>query len=79
METVVYVAVELIGAVKPWADANEHASGKPFRTVVAIRGACIRGNVVITVGAVGSYSDADFDLRLCFGRRSREPDYHNGS
>src|ERR1700678_1441666 len=32
METIIYVAVELIGAMKPWAGANEDAAAKPFRT-----------------------------------------------
>src|ERR1035438_6713381 len=81
METVIYVAVELIGAMKPWAGANEDAPGKPFRTVVAVGGTCIRGDVVITVGTVRSYSDADCDadLRLGFGGGSREADRQDGN
>jgi hypothetical protein len=69
MKTIVYVALEVIRAMKPWASANENTARKPFRPVVAVGSTAIRRGVIVTVGAVGgrSNADADADLRPYFG------------
>jgi hypothetical protein len=33
---VIHVALEIVGAVKPRAGADEYAAGEPFRAVVAV-------------------------------------------
>ena len=45
METVIYVSSEVVSAMKPRASANEDATCKPFRAVVAIGGAVVRSDV----------------------------------
>src|ERR1700723_1319198 len=69
MKMVVYVAVEVITAMKPWASADENSARKPFRPVVAVGSTAIRGSVIVTVGAVGGGPNvhADADLRPCVG------------
>ena len=59
VETVIHVAAEAFRAMKPWARANEDAAGKPFRAVVAIRGAVVRRDVVVAIGAFRR--DADIE------------------
>jgi hypothetical protein len=66
METVIYVALEVAGAVKPWASANEAVAVKPLRTVVASGGTVIRSDVIVTIGTFGGYPNGDADLSLCF-------------
>jgi hypothetical protein len=62
MEAVIYVAAEAFGAMKPRANANEDATGKPLRAVVAVGGALVGWDVIV---AVGTYrGDADVDLYL---------------
>lgn len=71
MKMVVYMAVEVIRAMKPWAGANENTARKPFRPVVAVGSTAIRRGVIVTVGAVGGTSNVDADadlLRSYFGR-----------
>ena len=72
METVIYMARELLGAMKPRASANEDASGEPFRAVVACGSTIIRSDVIVTVRAVRGNADLDADLRLCVGWGSCE-------
>jgi hypothetical protein len=67
MEVVVHVAAEVVRTVKPRANADEDAAIKPFWTVVACRGASVRSNVVVAVGAYRLYSYADSDLSRRFG------------
>jgi hypothetical protein len=67
METVVYVAPESLGAMKPRADADEDAVVKPLGAIVAVRGTGIRSNVIVTVGAIRGNTDVDGDLGFCFG------------
>jgi hypothetical protein len=74
MEVVVYVAVEASGAVKPGADADEDAAGKPFRTVIAVGGALVGSGVIVAVGTFRGDSDVDLHLSLSFGRRHHETD-----
>ncbi len=81
METVIYMASEVVRAMKPRAGANEDAARKPFRAVVAVGGAVVRGIVIVTVrtSRCGSDVHADADLSLCFGSGYREADHSNGS
>src|ERR1700679_2839644 len=76
MQTVVYVALESVRAMKPGASANERAARKPFRAVIAVRRTRIWSIVIIAVGACrsGANVDADTDLSLCFRKRHRETD-----
>ena len=81
MKTVVDVASEVSGTVKPRTSANEYTTRKPFRPVVAIGSAGIGRNVVVTVGAVGSGPNVDAyaDLSLHFGSAYCEADSSNSS
>jgi hypothetical protein len=78
---IVYVTMEAIRAMKPWASANENATRKPLRTVVAVRSTAIRRGVIVTVGAVGGRSNADADADLCLyfgsGRYEANPSNSN--
>jgi hypothetical protein len=69
MKMIVYVAVEVIRAMKPWASANENTARKPFRPVVAVGSTAIRRSIIVTVGTIGgrSHADSDADLRPYFG------------
>jgi len=77
-ETVIHVAMEVAGAMKPWAGAEEDPIDKPFRTVAANWSAGIRGNVIVAVGAIRGWSDLDGDLSLCFRSGCRDADYSSG-
>jgi hypothetical protein len=55
------------GAVKPWTRAEEDTTHEPFRGVVAIRSAGVRGIVIVSVGAFGFGSYVDDDLSLGLG------------
>ncbi len=78
MEMVIYIAVEVITTVEPRAGADKDAVGEPFRSVISGGCAAVRGNVVVTVGAVGCDSDIDSDLCLCQWGGSREADSRCG-
>lgn len=69
VKTVIHIATEAAGAVKPWAGAYKDASVKPFGTVVAGGGAAIGCLVVIAVGALGRNTYADRNLSLCCGKQ----------
>ncbi len=77
METVIYVAAELVRAVKPRTRANENAIRKPLGAVIAVGGAVVGRDVVVTVGTHGCRSDLDADLRLGYGRGYGETDSNN--
>lgn len=66
IETVVHMSMEVCGSVKPGTNANEGAMMKPFRAIVSIRSAPIRGIVKVSVGTGWSHSDANVDLGPCF-------------
>jgi hypothetical protein len=51
VKMVVYVAIEVIRPMKPRTSPDKYATGEPFRTVITIRRAGIRGFFVIAVGA----------------------------
>ena len=61
---IVYLALEVFGAVEPWTDADEDAAGEPLRSVVAVGNAVIGGVIVVAVGTIGSDANVDFDLGL---------------
>jgi len=79
METIIYVALEVAGAMKPRASANEAVPVKPFRTVVASGSTVIRSDVIVAIRTFGGNSDGDADLSLCFGSSNREADSSNSS
>jgi hypothetical protein len=54
-------------AVKPWTGTNEVTTNEPFRGVVAVGSAVIRGIVVVPVRAFGFGADVDADLSLNLG------------
>ena len=81
MKMIIYVTMEVIRAMKPWASADENSTRKPFRPVVAVGSTAIWRSVIVTVGAVGrrSNADADADLRPYFGSGHCEanPNHNN--
>ena len=79
MEMIIYVAVEAFWAMKPRAGANEDATRKPLRAVVAVGGALVRRDVIVAVGTFGRDADVNLYLSLCFGSGYREADCGNGS
>ena len=54
MKTVIYVALEVVRAMKPLASADENAACKPFRAIVAVGSAVIWSNVIVAVGTIRS-------------------------
>jgi hypothetical protein len=64
IEAVIYVAVEVGRAMKPRADSDEDATGKPFGAVVAVGSTGVRSVIVVAVGTLGGDSDIDGDLSL---------------
>jgi len=79
VETVVHVAPEIAGAMKPRASADEDLPAKPFRTVVAGGSTVIRSDVIVAIGTIRSHADGDGDLSFCFGSGSREAESGNSS
>jgi hypothetical protein len=79
VEGVVHLALEVATAMKPWANADEDAAIEPFRSVIAVGNAVIRGIVIVTVWTIRSDSDFDADLSLYFGNRCRQEDSSNSS
>jgi hypothetical protein len=76
---VIHVAAEFIGTVKPWANADESASVKPFWTVVAIGCAAIRLGVIVTVRTRRFNSNTEADLSLSLGRTCRDEECGSSS
>jgi hypothetical protein len=72
MESVIYVATELAGAMKPRSGANEDLPIKPFWAVVAGGSTPVRSGVIIAVGTLRGDTDVDADLSLCFRGAYRE-------
>ena len=77
IERVVYFALEVVGAMKPRSNADEYAAIEPFRAVVAVGNAVIRGVIVVAVRAIRGDADFDRDLSLCFGSRCCKEDSRN--
>jgi hypothetical protein len=63
IEAVVNMAVKAAWAVKPGARSEEYPADKPIGTVVAIGSTVIRLIVEVPIGAHGSHSDINCDLR----------------
>jgi hypothetical protein len=63
VKAVVNVAIKAARAVKPGTCSKEDSANKPIGTVVAIRGAVVRLVVEVPIGAHGSRSNFDTDLR----------------
>jgi hypothetical protein len=74
MVTVIYVATEVLTAMKPWTGTDEDTTGKPFRTVVAGGSAAIGRGVIVPIGTIRGDSNVDADLSLYFGSGHREAD-----
>jgi hypothetical protein len=65
IEAVINVAAEIVGAVKPRASSDEHATVEPLGPVVSIWGAVVWGEVVKAIRASRLWSDIDGDLGRC--------------
>ena len=61
-EAVVYMAMEVIGTVKPRAGADEDATSEPLRAVIAIRSAGVWCVIVVAIWALRRYANVDGDL-----------------
>jgi hypothetical protein len=79
IEAAIYMPEKVRGAVKPRTGTNEIATHKPFRCVVAIGGAGVRGKVVVPVGAFGFGSNVDNDLSLNLGSVHREANFNKSN
>jgi hypothetical protein len=64
MEVVIYVALEVGRAVKPWASANEDAARKPLGSIVAVGSTAVGSGLIVTVGTIRGHADLDADLGL---------------
>jgi hypothetical protein len=78
IETVINVALEVVGAVEPGADSDEHAAVKPLRPVIPIRRAIVGFEIVVAVRALRFYADIDGDLRR-WGDRNAQQSCKQGS
>jgi len=79
MQSIVHVAREIAGAMKPRARAHKAVPVKPLRSVVAGRSATIRSGVIVAIGTIRRNADFNADLSPRFGCTNRESDYGNGS
>jgi len=71
---VIYVATEVIVAMKPRTGTDEDTTGKPFRTVVAGWSTAIRRGIIVPIRTCRGYSDVNADLSLYFGSGYHEAD-----
>jgi hypothetical protein len=67
MEMVIYMTAKTFGAMKPRTGADENATGEPLRAIVAVGGAVVGRDVIVTIGTIRSNSNVDADLSLRFG------------
>jgi hypothetical protein len=74
---VIYVATEVIAAMKPRTGANEDTTGKPFRTVVAGGSAAIRRGVIVPVRTFRGDSNVNAYPSLYFRSGYQEANYGN--
>jgi hypothetical protein len=75
IETVIHVPIEFVGAVKPRAGSDEHATGEPLGPVVPVWGTVVWGEVVVAIWANRLCSDIDGDLGGCRTRNAQ----HSGN
>ena len=72
IETVVNVAIEVVGAVEPRASSDEHAAAEPLGPVVPVWRAVVWSEIVVTIRASRFYSHIDRDLRRCRARNAQQ-------
>src|SRR5713101_6685340 len=54
IETVINVAVEVVGAVEPRACSDEHAAAEPLGPVVPVWRAVVWGEIVVAIRAISN-------------------------
>ena len=69
IEVVIHVAMKIMGAVKPRAGSEEHASAEPFGAVVPVGRAMVRREVIVAIWAQRFWSDLNCNLS---GYRTRD-------
>jgi hypothetical protein len=79
MKTIVYVAVELGRAMKPWANADKNSACKPFRAVVPIGSAVVWRDVIVAIRTIRRNADIYAHLSLCRGSGYQETDRGKGN
>jgi len=62
IETVINVALEVVGAVEPRTGSDEHATAEPLGSVVTVWGAVVWGEIVVAIRAIRCCSDINGDL-----------------
>src|SRR5712664_592003 len=72
IETVINVAVEVVGAVEPRGDSDEHAAAEPLGPVVPVWRAAVWSEIVVAIRANRFCSDIDRDLRRCRARNAQQ-------
>jgi len=72
IEAVINVTVEVMSSVEPRAGSDEHTAGEPLGPIVSVRGAIVRGDVVVAVRATRLWSDTDGDLCGCRARNAQQ-------
>ena len=82
VKMMVYMTVEMIGAMKPRSGSNKHTARKPLRTVISVRRAVVRRSFIVAVRAYRRRTDLNGNLCMCrslirdgkkqAGRKSRQ-------
>jgi hypothetical protein len=72
IETVINVAVEVVGAMEPRAGSDEHAAAEPLGPVIPVWRAVVRGHIVVAIWANRFCSDIDRDLSGCRARNAKQ-------
>jgi hypothetical protein len=72
IETVINVAVEVVGTMEPRAGSDEHAAAEPLGPVVPVWRAAVWGEIVVAIRATRFCSDIDRDLRRCRARNAQQ-------
>jgi hypothetical protein len=65
IEVVINIAVEVVGAVEPWAGSDEDTAAKPLGAVLPVWSAVVRGVVEVAIRTSRRCSDIDRDLGWC--------------
>jgi hypothetical protein len=76
IETVINVAVEVVGAVEPRAGSDEYAAAEPLGPVVPVWGAVVWGGIVVAIRANRFCSNIDRDLCMCRARNAQQNQNH---
>ena len=79
IETVINVAVEIVGAVEPRPDTHEHAAAEPLGPVVPVWRTAVWGDIVVAIRANRFCSDIDRDLRRCRARNAQQSRNQDGN